>query len=222
MALFDQNQSFEKKIFIHSLIFPFFLALIMFFLKLVEYLEGTSFAFLGIYPLDVKSLGGILLTPLIHGDWGHLISNLFSFLVLSISLFYFYRGIAYRTFFIIYICSGIFVWLFGRESYHIGASGVIYGLAAFLLFSGIIRNHIPLMAISLMVIFLYGSMVWGIFPLHINLPYSWEAHLGGTITGLILAIILRNKGPQRKVKVWDDEDGTEDFSDFENMKISDH
>ena len=98
------------------------------------------------------------------------------------------------------------MWLGARDAWHIGASGMIYGLAAFLVTSGVIRNHIPLLAISLIVVFLYGGMIWGVFPLKWNVPYSWESHLWGSIAGLALAVIYRNKGPQKQIKQWPEEE----------------
>lgn len=208
--IFKKNQSIEKRYFIHSLLFPSFFSALMILFKLFENLESVRFTFLGVYPRDVYSLGGIIFSPLIHGDWGHLFSNLPSFIILTVSLFYFYRGVSYRAFFSIYFLSGIVLWLIGREGWHVGASGVIYGLGAFLFFSGVMRNYIPLIAIALIITFLYGSMVWGIFPFSVDLPYSWEGHLAGSVVGIIISIILRHKGPQRKVKIWEEEDDDEE------------
>jgi membrane associated rhomboid family serine protease len=166
--LFNDKLSWEMRLFFHSLIFPAVLVFLMFTVKLVEYTEGISLAEWGINPRNTNTLMGIVLAPMIHGDWSHLLGNLPSLFVLMVLLNYFYRGLAFRTVIITWLFTGIFVWLAGRESYHIGSSGIIYGLATFLLFSGMIRNHIPLMAITLVVVFLYGSLIWGIFPFHIN------------------------------------------------------
>jgi hypothetical protein len=97
----------------------------------------------------------------------------------------------------------------GRESYHIGASGLVYGLTTFLFFSGMFRRDIKLMALSMLVVFLYGGMVWGIFPLFIGI--SWEAHLFGAFSGLLFAFVYRMEGPQRKVYAWENE--TDDEAD---------
>jgi membrane associated rhomboid family serine protease len=117
-------------------------------------------------------------------------------------LFYFYRPVAFRVFFLTWIITGILVWLGGRSSYHIGASGLIYGFASFLFFSGIIRNNINLMAISLLVVFLYGGLVWGILPYDYKI--SWESHLFGALTGLALAITYRNYGPPPPSEIADE------------------
>ncbi|MBK3518122.1 rhomboid family intramembrane serine protease [Carboxylicivirga marina] len=189
-----------------ALVVPFFFLLFTFSLKLIETLEGFSFVELGIKPLSIIGLPGILLAPLIHSDWEHFFANAVPLFVLGTSLFYFYRGISFKVFVYIYLLTGIWVWLGARDAWHIGASGVIYGLAAYLIVGGFIRNYIPLMAISLMVIFLYGGMIWGIFPLKWDVPYSWESHLWGTVAGGLLAILYRKRGPQKPVKEWPDEE----------------
>jgi len=104
--------------------------------------------------------------------------------------------------------SGIWIWVSARESFHIGSSGLIYGFASFIFLSGIIRRNINLLAMSMLVIFLYGGMVWGIFPIRPNMSY--EGHLWGSIAGLILAIYFRKEGPQKEVYSWDEEDEEDD------------
>jgi membrane associated rhomboid family serine protease len=187
----------EKRRFIHSMLFPAFYLLVIFCIKLIETLEGVSLTELGVRPLKTEGLIGILMSPLIHGDWEHLYSNSISLFVLGLTLFYFYNKIAYKIFFLIYLFSGLGTWLAARDSWHIGASGVIYGLASFLAISGIIRKYIRLIAISFIVIFFYGSLVWGALPLKMNLPYSWEGHFWGGLVGFLLALIYRKEGPQR-------------------------
>lgn len=201
--------NFERRRFIHSLLFPSFFLLVLLVIKLVETLEGWSFAYLGVRPQSIEGLIGIITGPLIHGDWSHLYSNSVSLFVLSVSLFYFYNKIAYKVFFIIYFFSGIGIWIVARDSWHIGASGVVYGLAAFLALSGLVRNHIRLIAISFIVILFYGGMIWGAFPLKVDLPYSWEGHLWGAFIGLLLAFLYRKQGPQKPVIVFDNEDDDE-------------
>ncbi|MCU4158108.1 rhomboid family intramembrane serine protease [Carboxylicivirga sp. A043] len=199
-----------------AILIPLFFLLVTFSLKLIETLEGFSFVEWGIKPMSIIGLPGILLSPLVHSDWGHFFANAVPLFVLGTSLFYFYRGISVKVFVFIYLLTGIWVWLGARDAWHIGASGVIYGLAAFLIVGGFIRNYIPLMAISLMVIFLYGGMIWGIFPLKWDVPYSWESHLWGSVAGAILAIIYRKKGPQKPVKEWPDEEYDHPFWEVGN------
>ncbi len=203
----------EKRRFIHSLVFPILFVLMIFFIKLIEQLEGIRLTEFGVRPLSKEGLIGILTSPLIHGDWSHLYSNSVSFLVLGVTLFYFYNKIAYKVFFLIYILSGFGTWLAARDSWHIGASGVIYGLTAFLALSGIIRKYYRLIAISFIVIFFYGSLIWGALPLKVDLPYSWEGHLWGGIVGSILAFVYKNEGPQKPRSPIEDEDDLEEDED---------
>ena len=204
-----------KKRFVFSMIIPLLFLFVSYSLKLIETLEGISFVTLGIKPLAVEGLPGILFSPLIHGDWNHLLANTVPVFVLGTALFYFYKGISFKVFILIYLFTGTWVWFGARaDSWHIGASGVIYGLGSFLFFSGLLRNYIPLMAISLVVVFLYGGLFWGAIPITWNLPYSWEAHLYGSISGLVLAIIYRREGPLKPVQVWPEEDELDDDNPF--------
>jgi len=118
----------------------------------------------------------------------------------------FYRQIVLKVMFVSYVFSGTILWVIGRDSWHIGVSGLIYSLAFFLFFSGVIRKHVPLIAISFIVAFSYGSMVWHIFPWEVHDPISWEGHLSGGAVGLILSVVYRNEGPQKPVVVWEEED----------------
>jgi membrane associated rhomboid family serine protease len=175
-----------------------------------------SLVYYGIYPRKVKGLIGILTSPLIHGNENlhHILDNSIPLFFLSLAVFYFYNKVAYRVFFMIYLFSGLAVWIFARSSYHIGASGLVYGLGSFLFFSGVIRQNINLLAISLLVVFLYGSMVWGIFPYNVNI--SWEGHFFGALTGFILSFTYRKEGPQMKKPEWEVED-EEDEEGEENI-----
>ena len=207
----------EKRKLIHSLVFPFFFIIVLWFIKLMEIFSGISLAFLGIYPLHAKGLIGIIMAPLIHGDINHLLNNTIPFFILCVATFYFYRPLGYKIFFLTWIMTGIWVWFGGREAYHIGASGIVYGLASFLFFSGAIRKIPGLAAVSLIVVFLYGSMIWGIFPFIPDV--SWESHLSGGIAGLILAILYRHDGPQPKKYEWE-ELTEEEIKDGDEEKIN--
>lgn len=191
-----------------SFIVPFIMVVVIVGVKLAEIYISASFVSYGVLPRHIEGLKGILTAPFIHADWEHLAGNAVPLLVLGAALFYFYREVAWRVLLIIYIMSGFWLWLGGRENYHIGASNIVYGLAAFLFLSGIIRKHIGLIAISLLVVFLYGSMVWGLLPV---LPkISWEGHLFGTLAGILCAYSFRKEGTQRKRYEWEfeEDDGT--------------
>ncbi len=177
--------------------------LLLWLIKLIEMQSGFLLTEYGVLPRTVEGLKGVITSPLIHGDLKHLVSNSIPLLVLGAVLVYFYKGLAFRVFVWVYLLGGFWLWLGGRESYHIGASGVVYGLTSFLFFSGVFRRDTRLMAISLLVVFLYGGMIWGIFPLFIGV--SWEAHLFGGLSGLLIAFVYRGEGPQRKVYVWEED-----------------
>ena len=197
----------ERKKFIYALFFPIFFIFLLWFIKFIEFGLKTDFAQNGIFPREWMSLTGILTAPLVHDDLKHLIDNSIPMVVLSTAIFYFYREIAYKIFFIIYFVTGLLVWIVGREAYHIGASGLIYGFASFLFFSGILRRNVNLLAISLLVTFLYGSMVWGILPYDFHI--SWESHLMGAVTGIVLSFIYKDMGPERMKYSWEEEDEEE-------------
>ncbi|MCF6332243.1 MAG: rhomboid family intramembrane serine protease [Draconibacterium sp.] len=198
----------EKKIFFHSLIFPAAFVFVFWIVEIIEQTTGVSFVKFGVYPLHLKGLSGILFSPFIHSNFNHLISNSVPFFILLFTLIYFYRRISYRIFFQMYILAGLCVWLSGREAWHIGASGVVYALAAFHFVSGIIRNDIRLLTISVVVVFLYGGMVWGIFP--INPDVSWEGHLWGAVSGVVLAFYYRRYIIRRDKFDWEDEEENDD------------
>jgi len=207
----------EKQRIIHSLVFPIFFVLVIWLVKIFELANGTSFYYLGIYPWKMKGLIGIVTAPLIHADLKHLTNNTVPFLILAVGTFYFYRPLGYRIFFLVWLMTGLWVWCGAREAYHIGASGIVYGLASFLFFSGVMRRIPELAAISLVVIFLYGSMIWGIFPFIPDI--SWESHLSGGVAGLILAFLYRHDGPQPKKYEWEvDEDAITEIGDDLNSE----
>ncbi len=198
----------EKKKFIHSLVFPTFFLVLIWMIKISEAALEMSFTQLGLFPLEASGLKGILFSPLIHADFKHLFDNSIPLYLLSIAIFYFYRPVAYRVFFLIWFLTGLIVWLTARPAYHIGASGLVYGFASFVFFSGVIRNNIHLLAISLIVVFMYGSLIWGILPY--DLRISWESHLVGGVSGLGIALFYRGYGPPSTKKEWPEEDEEEE------------
>lgn len=205
----------EKKRFYISLAYAAFFILIIWLVWFVEIMLDLDFASYGLFPRKISGLKGIIFAPLIHANLTHLFNNTIPMLVLTTALFYFYPDLSVRIFLLTYLMVGIWVWVGGRDAYHIGASGLVYGLASFLFFSGVFRNYIRLMAVSLVVVFLYGSLVWGIFPMKDGI--SWESHLLGAVAGLILAIYFRKSGPQKPEHHWDDEyEELEDGNDSED------
>jgi membrane associated rhomboid family serine protease len=200
--------AFYRKKLLLSLIIPGIFVFLMWLVKIIEILFEIDLSDLGIYPLTARGLPGIIFSPFIHADLSHLINNSLPLFLLSVALFYFYSEIALKVFFWTYLLTGILVWFGGREAWHIGASGLVYGLASFLFFSGIIRKYYRLVALSLLVVFLYGEMVWGLFP-GIYKNISWESHMLGFFSGIVLAVWYRKEGPQMPVYEWMEEEEEE-------------
>lgn len=193
-----QNKSFEIKQIFYAFFFPAIFVIVLWLIWIAGKSFDVNWYRFGIIPRTWEGLLGILRSPFIHQDASHLYSNTIPVLVLSWCLFYFYTDLGYLVFPVLWILSGIFTWLIGRDSYHIGASGLIYALASFLFFSGILRKYIPLMAVSMIVVFLYGSTVWSMFPVTeiVDPAISWEGHLSGAVSGIICAVVFRKKGPK--------------------------
>ena len=208
----DEQYNLEKRIVRHSLFVACSIVVVLWLVKLFEFEFDLDLSTWGVLPHDTRGLRGIIFSPLIHASFKHLIANTIPLFILTFSLFFFYRKSSYPIFILIYLFSGIFVWLGGREALHIGASGLIYGLAAFLFMSGIISFNIRLLTISMIVSLVYGGMFWGIFP--IKPEISWESHLWGGISGFGLAFFYRKSIPS-------DPPDQEIEEDEENEEIED-
>ena len=148
---------------IQSMIYPIIFVGILWLIKIVEVVFRIELEVYGLQPLHLKGLIGIITAPLLHAGFSHLFANSVPLFILASLLFYFYRELAWRVILLVWLLTGLWVWFLAREdSIHVGASGVVYGLASFLFFSGIIRREGKLMAITLLTAFLYGGMVWGV------------------------------------------------------------
>jgi len=145
----------------------------------------------GLRPGSISGLAGILTAPLLHGDLGHLFNNSIPLLVAATAMLYLYPSASLRVFPIVWLGSGMLGWLIGRPSIHIGASGLLYGLLAFVFFSGVLRRDMRSVSVSLVIWFLYSTMIWGIFPIRPNM--SWELHLSGAVIGVVLAWVYRKR-----------------------------
>ena len=180
---------------------------IIWVVKGVEAIFHLDFSFLGIKPLQVDGIPGIFLFHFLHGSWSHLYANTLPIIVLGSSLFYFYKPIATKIWLLLMFSTGLLTWCGARGGVHIGASALIYGLAFFLMLSGFIRRNKSLVIVSFLVIFLYGSIIWGLYPKYaIENHISWEGHLAGFIMGIALSIVYRKEGPQREANKDDDDD----------------
>lgn len=163
----------------------------MWIVFLYEIKYGFNFNQYSIYPRRIESLFGILASPFLHSDVSHITNNTLSFFVLMLLLRFFYSKVYFQVFIIGLLLSGIFTWLFARPAYHLGMSGVIYVLASFIISKSFFSKQYNLIALSFVVIFIYGSMIWYVFP--IDKSISWEGHLSGLITGIILSFCYKNE-----------------------------
>ena len=187
--LFELNMQTDLIRFRSSIFYTMTFVGILWLVRITESLLSFDLGVLGIHPRSLAGTVGIITGPLVHGDFQHLTSNSLPLIFLGIGVFYFYNRIALEVFFGIYFFTSLWVWIVARDAYHIGASGIVYGLASFLLFSGFFRKDSRSIAISLIVIFLYGGMAYGLFP--VNEGISWESHLLGSLAGLISAFFYR-------------------------------
>jgi len=202
----------NPKDFFRKLIIPLTFPILLWVIFIVTYFFDIYPYKLGILPRNFSGLVGVLTSPLIHGGFSHLISNTAPLIFMGLGIFYFYPKVAYKVFTIVYFGTGILVWIFGREVYHIGASGIIYGFVSFLFFSGIFRKDNRSIALALVVIFLYGGLIWGVLP--VEKGVSWESHLCGAIVGLISAFIFRKVDPPKRYD-WENEESDTPIRDLE-------
>jgi len=166
----------------------------------------------GVRPRELIGLPGILVAPLLHLDFNHLVANSLPLLVLGTAILHIYPYSAFRVLPAVYLGPGIVVWFFGKAGVHIGASGLVYGLAGYIFVAGLIRRDRRAIAASLLVAFMYGALAWGVLP--INPAVSWETHLAAALIGIFLAITLRHRdNPPRLRYSWEDEAGETDESD---------
>ena len=180
----------ETRQFIRRLGFPIGFVIVLWIIHLVTTLFGIDLIRLGVHPRDVNGLAGILTGPMIHGSWEHLFSNTVSFLILGAIMFWFYPRIAFQSILWMYVLSGLGIWLIGqRHSFHIGASGVVYGMVSFVFWSGIFRRNVKSVVLALIVLVLYAGFFEGIVPGKEGI--SWEGHLSGGIVGILIAWLYR-------------------------------
>jgi membrane associated rhomboid family serine protease len=162
----------------------------------------------GIRPRQWWGLPGIVFAPLVHANFEHLVSNTPPLLVLASAMLFLYPNAVLRVLPAVWLGTGAAVWVFGRESVHFGASGLVYGFASYVFVAGVLRRDRRAIAAALAVWFLYGSMVWGVLPTPFGV--SWETHLAAALIGIACAIALRRRDiPPRKRYAWEDEKDNE-------------
>lgn len=184
----NNQLKFTKEVLVIPSVFVFLIWVVYW----IEIQFSLNFTRAGILPRSLSGLKGIVFSPFIHSGTSHLFNNSIPLFVLISFLVYFYRSVYLKVLLFGGFLSGLLTWLIAREAYHIGASGIVYLVFSFVFFSGIIKKQFQLVAVSLIVIFLYGSMIWYIFPIKDGI--SWEGHLSGLLVGLIFAFVFKQKG----------------------------
>tara|TARA_R110000868_G_scaffold354387_1_gene615661 strand:- start:7505 stop:8272 length:768 start_codon:yes stop_codon:yes gene_type:complete len=178
---------------------PLFFVLFLWFIYWLEIRYDFDFVENGIFPRSLSGLQGILFSPFIHSNIDHLYSNSIPLLILLAALQFFYSKQSLYVIVLGVLFSGLITWIIGRENYHIGASGLIYVLVSFIFLKGILTKYYRLVSLSLSVIMFYGGMIWYVFP-KVDETISWEGHLGGLITGFLLAIFLKTPEYEKIIK----------------------
>jgi membrane associated rhomboid family serine protease len=185
-----KESDFERRRLLISLVFPLLFVFVFWLIKIVEISLDISLANYGLRPREISQWFGIITMPFLHSGFSHLFANTTSFLVLGTLLFYFHNKYSLQILGWSWLLTGVLTWIIGRSgSVHIGASGIIYAFAGFIFVSGVLSKNIRFMAISLIVVFMYGSMIWGIIPQGGGI--SWEGHLAGLISGICLSYFYR-------------------------------
>lgn len=181
------------------MVLPLLFVLAIWIVYWFEIRFGFDLTEFGVYPRSFEGLRGVIFSPFLHGSVEHLYSNTIPAFLLIAALRYFYRDNFWQVLLYGILCSGILTWIIARESYHIGASGLIYVLVSFIFFKGIRSQYYRLVALSLVIIMVYGGMIWYVFP-DIEEGISWEGHLAGLVTGLVMAVIFKTPDYKKFIK----------------------
>lgn len=198
----------ERKKLVDALLPVAVLVIVMWAIKIAETLLGTHFYQLGVHPRHVDGIMGIFGHVFVHGDWQHLVSNTLPLLALGWMTKYFYPRIFPVAVLMGWLATGVLIFALARPTWHIGASGLVYSLAFFLLVSSLLRRDVQRMAIAFIIITFHGGLIWGLLPIQEGV--SWEAHLFGAIVGSLVAIRYRHLYPAEKPKILDDDEDEDD------------
>ena len=183
---------------------------LLWMILIIDSVFGLGLARFGLRPHHIEGLIGVFTAPLLHNGANHLLSNTLPLVVSLTTILYLYPRSAMRVIPLIWLGSGLLAWMIGRPNLHFGASGFIYGLLAYVFIGGMLRLDMRSVGVSLMVWFMYGSMIWGVLPIRPNM--SWELHLSGAILGVALAIVYRRWDitPVKRY-AWEDDDSVPEW-----------
>jgi membrane associated rhomboid family serine protease len=171
-------------------IVPAFLLILMWAVFFFENSFNIDLSSHGILPRTFSGMQGIVFSPFLHGDLNHIANNSIPLFILTTALIYFYRDVSLKVLLYGILFSGSITWVIGRNSFHIGASSLIYVLVSFIFFKGMMTQYYRLMALSMTVVMLYGGLIWYVFP-EVDKHISWEGHLAGLITGFLFAAYFK-------------------------------
>jgi len=211
--MYFEDKEIEKHRFLLALTKSLIVCALLWIIFLLNDIFTLNWNSWGMAPRTIGGLWAILTMHFLHADFQHLISNSLPMLFLGFGIFYYFPKKGMLIIIMNLLSTGIFTWILGRFGIHIGASGLVYALAFFLVTISLIKMETSILAYTLVIIFLYGSLIWGFFPKLFPDKYiSWEGHLAGTITGILLAFFYQKEGPQRK-EYFEDEEMEEEFNE---------
>ena len=196
-----------------GLFVAFYFVALIWIVKLFE--VGTDYKLLyqfGILPREIKGLPGILTAPFVHSGFIHLFNNTAPLFISIAGIIYFFPKAAIKVLVLIYLSTNILVWCFGRDSYHIGASGLVYGYISFLFFGSAFAKNKNMLVLALIITFIYGAMFWGILPQEGNI--SWESHLFGAVSGFVFALLFRNYAIESGIKESEEDEEDDDDDSY--------
>lgn len=197
----EDEKLYSGKFLFQSILVGFVIFSLPWISFLVQYYTDTNWNEYGLHPRSIVHWYGIFTMPFLHDGWDHILSNSIPLWFLTSCLYYAYYPFFRQVMFFLFIVSGLWTFIIGRTDVHVGASAVIYGLASYIFWSGVWSKHYRLATLSLLIVFLYGSIVWGLFPIRPNM--SWEGHLSGFLAGLVLSLYFKKELPKRKVFEWE-------------------
>ncbi len=173
---------------LHRVVPVLVLVALMWLSEIVDRILPLDLDAFGIQPRSLEGLPGIVLSPFLHVGFAHLLANTSALLVLGALIAWTTRRLAEVTIGVIGL-GGLGVWLLAPpQSITVGASGLVYGYAAFLVVYGFAVRRLGAALVGLLVVALYGGMAWGVLPLQVGV--SWQAHLFGALAGIFLALRL--------------------------------
>lgn len=173
-----------------------FFTLLIWIAHFLNTLTGHQLDVFGIYPRKLEALPGVILWPFLHANFNHIILNTTPLFFMGFLVALRGRRLFVYSSLLIVAVGGLGVWIFGREAFHIGASGLVFGYFGFLVAIGIYERSFSGLAIASLTLFYYGGIIFGVLPT--NSFVSWEGHLFGLLAGILAARVFANpRGSKR-------------------------